>query len=57
MTWNDRAKTLTIGERKGAYPGMLNKRQFTIVMPDGSKQTVSYDGVEQKVKVSAVPSI
>ena len=57
MTWNDRTKTLTIGERKGAYPGMLNKRQFTIVMPDGSKQTVSYNGEEQKVKVAATPSI
>ncbi|WP_288287564.1 TIM-barrel domain-containing protein, partial [uncultured Prevotella sp.] len=26
--WNDKARTLTIGERKGSYPGMLQKRQF-----------------------------
>jgi alpha-D-xyloside xylohydrolase len=51
FTWNDRTRTLTIGERKGNYPGMLQKRQFTLVMPNGAQQTVSYDGNQQAVKL------
>ena len=31
MHWNDAAKTLMIGERKGTFPGMLQKRTFRIV--------------------------
>ena len=49
FTWNDRARTLTIGQRQGSFPGMLQQRQFTIVMPDGTTRTVSYDGSEQKI--------
>ena len=44
LQWNDRTRTLTIADRKGSYPGMLQHRQFTVVMPDGRQQTVSYDG-------------
>ena len=34
--WNDKANTLTIGDRKGQYPGMLEKRTFNvIVIKDG----------------------
>ena len=50
MTWNDKQRTLTIGDRQGSYPGMLQSRQFTVVFPDGSSQTVSYDGKETVVK-------
>ena len=50
--WNDRARTLTIGERQGSYPGMLDARQFTIVMPDGQSQTVSYQGQETVVRMN-----
>jgi len=31
MHWSDAAKTLMIGERKGTFPGMLQKRTFRIV--------------------------
>ncbi len=48
--WNDRTRTLTIGARQGSYPGMLQKRQFTLVLPDGTTKTVSYDGTEVVVK-------
>ena len=48
--WNDHARTLTIGNRQGSYPGMLQSRQFMIVMPDGSQQTVSYQGTSISVK-------
>ena len=51
FTWNDRSRTLTIGERQGSFPGMLQTRQFTVVMPDGSQQTVSYDGKELQVRL------
>ena len=48
--WNDRTRTLTIGARQGSYPGMLQKRQFTLVLPDGTTKTVSYDSTEVVVK-------
>ena len=46
FSWNDKARKLTIGARKGEFPGMLMSRQFTIVLPDGRQQQVSYDGTE-----------
>ncbi len=49
FAWNERSRTLTIGQREGQYPGMLQQRQFTIVTPDGKSQTVSYDGSRQDV--------
>ena len=51
FTWNDRSRTLTIGERQGSFPGMLQTRQFNVVMPDGSQQTVSYDGKKMQVRL------
>ena len=44
--WNDKARKLTIGKRKGQYPGMLQQRQFTIIWPDGTSQVITYDGKE-----------
>jgi alpha-D-xyloside xylohydrolase len=51
MQWNDRTRTLTIGERQGSFPGMLNQRLFTIVLPDGSQQQVDYDGQKKQIKL------
>ncbi|MBR1548602.1 MAG: DUF5110 domain-containing protein [Prevotella sp.] len=51
MTWNNARRTLVIGERSGQYDGMLAKRQFTIVLPDGTSQTINYDGQELSVKL------
>ncbi len=48
--WNDKTRALTIDERKGNYPGMLTKRQFTVITPDGKQKVVEYSG--QKVLVS-----
>jgi alpha-D-xyloside xylohydrolase len=31
ITWDDAAQTLSIGDRKGAFPGMLASREFRIV--------------------------
>ena len=49
--WNDRSRTLTIGSRQGSYPGMLERRQFSIVLPDGQSKQIDYDGTELKVKM------
>ena len=49
IKWNDRTHTLTIGERQGSFKGMLQQRHFTIVMPDGTQQTIEYTGKAQKV--------
>ena len=50
--WNDRSHTLTIGNRQGQYPGMLTNRKFTVVMPNGTSQTVNYNGKEVTVQLS-----
>ena len=50
--WNDRSHTLTIGHRQGQYPGMLTNRKFTVVMPNGTSQTVNYNGKEVTVQLS-----
>ena len=31
ISWNDATQTLTIGDRKGAFPGMLQTRMFHVV--------------------------
>ena len=43
LTWNDAAKTLTIGNREGAFDGMQASRRFTVVC-DGTKKEITYDG-------------
>ena len=49
--WNDRTRTLTIGQRQGSFPGMLNNRKFTVVLPDGQKKEANYHGNEIQVKL------
>ena len=44
ISWNDRSRTLTVGDRKGEYPGMLSERSFTVVLPDGTSRKLSYSG-------------
>ncbi len=44
FSWNEKSKTLTIGERKGAYQGMSQSRRFIVVLPDGKQKTVAYTG-------------
>ena len=51
MRWNDRTRMLTIGERQGQYPGMLNARKFTLVLPDGTAKTVDYSGQLLTIKL------
>lgn len=62
FTWDEKSQTLTIGERKGAFPGMLQQRTFRIVrvctekgFGDGESTafdaTINYDGTQQKVQL------
>ena len=54
--WDDASRTLTIGERKGTFPGMLESRTFTVIVvdpahpsgfaPDASGTEVTYEGAE-----------
>ncbi len=50
FAWNDKAKTLTIGTRRGAYPGMIEKRTFKVHVPGLGDKTVTYAGKEIKVQ-------
>jgi alpha-D-xyloside xylohydrolase len=61
LKWNDQTKTLTIGDRKGAFTGMLKGRTFNIVLVDknnglGSAEgkpvkKVQYTGTKMNVKL------
>ena len=49
FNWNDKSRTLTIGGRKGNFPGMLASRRFTVVWPDGTTKQTDYQGQEIKI--------
>ena len=62
FAWDNTSKTLTIGSRKGEFPGMLKERTFNVVLVkenhgsgiapvDKPDQVVKYSGKEMKVKV------
>ncbi len=51
MQWNDKTRTLVIGQRKGQYPGMFQSRRFTVVLPDGTIKIVEYSGSEIQLKI------
>jgi alpha-D-xyloside xylohydrolase len=59
--WNDAAKILTIGQRKGSFSGMMKKHKFNVVFISKNKSvgfsfmpiadhTVEYNGKELQVK-------
>lgn len=50
--WNDSAQTLTIGARKGQFPGMLQQRRFRIfIAGKDTQKTVEYNGNEVTVNI------
>lgn len=62
MKWDDQKRTLTLGQRKGSFPGMLKSRKFNIVVVAPGKangdtvttrfdKTVSYSGKQVVVKL------
>ena len=46
-----RGRTLTVGVRSGAFPGMLQQRRFRVVTPDGAVRELNYDGSAQKIQL------
>ena len=42
--WNEKSKTLTINSRKGNFKGMIDKRNFTVILQNGQQKTVNYSG-------------
>ena len=66
IRWDDKAETLTIGDRHGNFPGMLEHRSFRImtvmngrgtgISPSAEADaTVEYDGKATSVHVRARP--
>ena len=61
MTWDNATRTLTIGDRKGSFPGMLQSRKFNVILVDASNpvgfgntsgaKTVDYSGKSVSVKM------
>jgi alpha-glucosidase (family GH31 glycosyl hydrolase) len=61
MKWNDTNQTLTIGTRKGEFPGMLSKRTFRITLlpvgksiwssPDKADRLIVFEGKGINVKM------
>jgi len=59
--YDNSAKSLTIGSRKGSYKGMLKNRKFNIILVDENSgsghlpmnggQSVDYDGSETTIKL------
>jgi alpha-D-xyloside xylohydrolase len=61
FNWNDKTKTLTIGDRNGSFPGMLTGRKFNIVLVSGNsgkeprvgrapEKVVDYNGKKLSIK-------
>ena len=47
FSWDDAARTLTIGERRGSFPGMLKERTFVAAPLGAEPVTVTYNGKPQ----------
>lgn len=58
MRWDDKARSLTIGDRKGSFPGMLAGRRFNVCLmgENPAEATVTYDGTAQTVKMKEAVS-
>ena len=61
FTWDESAQTLTIGEREGSFPGMLNERTFNVVFVDKQNagqspfkiyETLAYKGKKASIQKS-----
>jgi alpha-D-xyloside xylohydrolase len=60
FTWNDQQRTVTIHDRSGSFPGMINERNFRFVVVEnktgcgldtGSGKLVPYSGKKTVVKL------
>ena len=55
FSWNDKARTLTIGARKGTFEGMIQNRKFRVILIRDGKatnpKTVTYTGRKVSAKL------
>ena len=51
LTWNEKARTLTIGKREGAFEGMPQSRTFRVKVTGGGERTVTYAGKAISVRL------
>ncbi len=51
LVWNDAARTLTVSDRRGSFPGMCVCRKLEIRAIGGGSASVDYDGRERTVKL------
>lgn len=51
LRWDDEKRLLTIGERRGAYPGMAEKRTFLVRCFGGTAREAAYSGNEITVQL------
>lgn len=53
FNWDDETRTLHIGDRQGAFPGMVKNRRFRLsaVDSDSAPVTIEYDGTSQNVRL------
>ena len=51
LKWTEKSKTLTIGRRKGEYPGMPLNRKFIVKVVGAGEKTIDYSGERVNVKM------
>jgi alpha-D-xyloside xylohydrolase len=52
FSWDDKKRTLTISDRSGSFPGMLNSRKFSFVIVTASKGGEGKTVVEPDAEVT-----
>jgi len=52
FSWDDKKRTLTISDRNGSFPGMLNSRKFSFVLVTASKGGEGITVVEPDAEVT-----
>ena len=51
LQWNEQKRQLTIGQRHGTFAGITAERRITVVLPDGTQQSVNYNGKAIRIKL------
>ena len=46
IRWDEAARRLTVGARRGSYPGMPERRTFRVVLPGGESRELVWSGAE-----------
>ena len=49
MKWDEKSRVLTVGARRGSYPGMIGSRVFNVRVVGGRSEPVRYDGCKTEV--------